>query len=150
MRRSTSVYVYIQSPSNILKLICEKNVHKRHLFFRVTWHAMRLKFIRNNKSSQKLSKAILKVNKNWGGLNVTLLNEQSLGLKISWVSRLIIDSDQGWKNIVRYTLPLNNNQFWLCNFNKQSVHSVLSFYNDIPTFWKDFIQLWSEKYTRNS
>ena len=103
-----------------------------------------LSFIRSYRSPQKLSKDILKLDKTRGGLKVTLMHEQGLGLKVTWVTRLLSDSQQGWKILVNRTIPLKNNDFWLCNFSPSYVHAILNQYKNIPVFWKDVISKWAE------
>ena len=93
-------------------------------------------FIRSNRSAQKISKDMLKLHKYKGGLKVTLVHEHCLGLKISWITCLISNSQQGWKVLVNNSIPLDNNDFWLCNFNVSSVHAITSYYKNIPSFWR--------------
>ena len=66
-------------------------------------------------------------------------------MKLSWIKRLRMGSTNiGWINIVSSKLPLNNNDFWLCNFNKSSVKAITKQYKSIPTFWADVILDWAE------
>ena len=104
---------------------------------------MILQFVRSFKSAQKLSKEILQLDKSKGGLNLTLLKDQIIGLKISWVIRLFTDQNQGWKDIVNKSLPLRNDDFWTCNIKKEDCKSIFSFCKNIPYFWKDVIIKWA-------
>ena len=102
-----------------------------------------MQFIRSFKSPQKLSQDMLQLDKNKGGLNVTLLKDQVAGLKISWVTRLISNSNQSWKHLVNDTIPLKNNQFWLCNFKKNDVGGIVACFKNIPFFWRNVIVDWA-------
>ena len=104
---------------------------------------MILSFVRSFRSAQKLSKDIIQLDKNQGGLNLTLLKEQIIGLKISWIIRLISNSNQGWKDIVNNAIPLKNNEFWRCNIKKEDCKAVFNHYKKIPFFWKDVIVKWA-------
>ena len=77
-------------------------------------------------------------------MNVTLLSTQAIGLKTTWVTRLISNSNQGWKKLVNITLPLKNNNFWECNFKEQDCRAIFAHYKKIPYFWKDVIIKWSK------
>ena len=48
------------------------------------------------------------------------------------------------KRIVTNSIPMNNNDFWFCNFNTASVDAFLKNYTKIPRFWQDVIRKWSE------
>ena len=103
-----------------------------------------MQFIRSFKSPQKLSKDILQLDKNKSGLNVTLLKDQAIGMKISWVVRLISNENQSWKKLVKNKLPLKHNQFWACNFNEHDCKHIFAHYKKIPFFWKDVIVKWAK------
>ena len=71
-----------------------------------------LQFIRSYKTAQKISKDILALNKNQGGLKLTTISDQIIGLKLTWIKRLCEDADSAiWKKIVNSYLPLHNNDF---------------------------------------
>ena len=103
-----------------------------------------LQFVRANKSAQKISKNILQLEKNKLGLNLTLMKEQTMGLKIAWVKRWINSTDSGWKNIIKHAFPLKENDFWSCNLMERDVWIVLQKYEKIPYFWKEVIKIWAE------
>ena len=104
---------------------------------------MILKFVRSFRSPQKLSKDIIQLDKFKGGLNLTLLKDQIIGLKISWVIRLIKNPNVGWKNIVMGALPLKIQDIWSCNFNKEDGKAIFLHSKNIPYFWKDVIMKWA-------
>ena len=103
-----------------------------------------INFVRSNRSAQKISKNILQLDKLKGGLNLTLMGPQARGLKITWVQRLTNSLDGGWKDIVRGALPLKNDDFWLCNLNKNDIPAIFGQYKSIPHFWKSVIKSWCE------
>ena len=95
-----------------------------------------MQFIRSFKSAQKLSQDMLQQDKNKGGLNVTLLKDQAIGMKLAWVTRLVTNSNQSWKRLVSDFLPLKNNQFWLCNFKDLDCPAIFAQHKNIPYFGK--------------
>ena len=103
-----------------------------------------INFVRSNRSAQKISKNILQLEKNRGGLELTLMDFQAKGLKIAWVKRLTDANDSGWKDIVKKSLPLTGNDFWKCNTNMKDVTSIFSYSKNIPYFWKNVIINWCE------
>ena len=72
------------------------------------------------------------------------MKEQAIGLKIAWVKRWINSSESGWKNTIKHTFPLKNNDFWSCNLMERDVWIVLEKYKRIPYFWKDVIKKWAD------
>ena len=103
-----------------------------------------MQFIRSFKSPQKISQDILQLDKSKGGLNVTLIKDQAIGLKLAWVVRLISSSDQSWKHLVNDFIPLKNNNFWVCNFNEFDCPAIFACFKNIPYFWKDVIHKWAK------
>ena len=103
-----------------------------------------LQFIRSFKSAQKISQDMLQQNRNKGGLNLTLLKDQAIGMKLAWVTRLMSNSNQSWKKLISDFLPLKNNHFWLCNFNEKECPAIFARYKNIPYFWKEVITKWAK------
>ena len=59
----------------------------------------------------EISQDMLQQDKNKGGLNVTLLKDQAIGMKLAWVTRLTTNSNQSWKRLVSDYLPLKTINF---------------------------------------
>ena len=98
-------------------------------------------FIWNGKPDKmKRTTAIAPLNK--GGLNMINIATQNKSLKITWIQRLLDNSNANWKSLVYNQLPDVGEYLWTCNFNKKEVN--YAFPKLCNSFWIDVLKAWAE------
>ena len=97
------------------------------------------KFIWSNKPP-RISKDILKLPLEKGGLKALDIEKQRLGLKIAWVKRLL-NSDNNLVNFAQGVIPHIDGLIWKCNLHSKDVKKLVI---KNCSIWVDILQCWCE------
>ena len=94
-----------------------------------------LQFVRSYKSAQKISKDILALDKNKGGLKLTTITDQLIGLKLTWIKRIVEgDNSATWKKVINSCIPMSIRDFLYCNTNLEDIKKCKYKFKNIPCF----------------
>ena len=102
---------------------------------------MLFNFIWNYKPD-KIKRSSLTAPIDKGGADMINVAVQNKALKITWVKRLLDDSNAYWKILVHNQLPETGEYLWNCNFCKEDVK--YAFPNLHNQFWRDVLISWAE------